>query len=103
MIVSKDHDLWQLVRRGIAAWDGDLGGQLTDVRDVEKKYGVPPGWLATALALAGDGDEAPGVDDIGTELSIASLRGCSAKRPRPLDEVFARRCIEAEGAEKAVG
>lgn len=71
VIVSKDHDPWQLARKGVAIWDGDFGHELTDVRDVERRYRVPPGWLAATLALAGNEDEAP-----------ALLRSAWSERPR---------------------
>lgn len=85
IIVSKDHDLWQLVRRGVACWDGDLGGDLIDLRDVEKRYGVPAGWLPALLALAGDDDEAPGVPHVGADRAAALIQRHGQTEGEPLD------------------
>lgn len=87
VIVSKDHDLWQLVRgEEIVCWDGSCT-TATTAADVETTYGVPPAWLPALLALTGDGDEAPGLPGIGTK-TAAALIVRHAQRERagaPLD------------------
>lgn len=85
VIVSKDHDLWQLARKGVAIWDGDFGHELTDARDVERRYHLPPGWLAAALALAGVDDEAPGLPGIGLERAAALITRHCPRDGAPLD------------------
>ena len=66
VIVSKSQEAWQLIRDGeVMAWDGqrDLGVGEEEVRAAF--HGVSPALLPDLLALAGRGDEAPGVPGIG--------------------------------------
>lgn len=85
VIVSKDHDLWQLAGPGVAIWDGDLGHALTTAADVEAHYHVPAHWFAAALALAGDGDEAPGLPGVGLERAAALIGRHAPRDGTPLD------------------
>lgn len=85
VILSKDHDLWQLVGPGVAAWDGDLGGELTVAADVVARYGVPPAWLPAVLALSGDGDEAPGLPGIADARAAQLLQRHAPKEGPILD------------------
>lgn len=78
VIVSKDHDLWQLLGEGVMAWDG-VSTTGIGPADVEAKYGVPPDLLADVLALAGDGDEAPGLPGIGLKTAAELV---NQHRPR---------------------
>ncbi len=74
VIVSKDHDLWQLLRgEQIVAWDG-TSTEATTEADVVARYGVAPALLPVVMALAGDADEAPGLPGIGDK-GAATLVG----------------------------
>jgi len=84
LIVSKDHDLWQLLGRGVGVWDG-VSTDCYFSRDVEAKYGVPPGWLAALLALAGDGDEAPGLPGVGLARAAKLIARHVPQEGAPLD------------------
>jgi DNA polymerase I len=68
VLLSLDHDLWQLFEtaepRAVVAWDVS-GGRVFTVADVQQIHGVPPELLTQAMALAGNGDEAPGIAGIG--------------------------------------
>ncbi len=67
VIISRDHDLWQLLRGNtVVAWDG-ASTEVTTEADVIARYGVPPVMLPVVMALSGDGDEAPGLPGIGDE------------------------------------
>ncbi len=80
VIISNDKDLLQLVR-------GELGEpmvraarrvprklELLGPTEVEEMFGVAPELLGDLLALAGDRDEAPGVDGIGPRTAAKILR-----------------------------
>jgi DNA polymerase I len=80
VIVSSDKDLMQLVRgeddeRGgrVRTWD-TMKNRCIGPREVEEKYGVPPGLLGDLLALAGDStDNIPGVPGIGPKTAEGLL------------------------------
>jgi DNA polymerase-1 len=66
VLISKSQELWQLVHDGeVIAWDGqrDLGVGAAEVSAAF--HGVSPALLPDLFALAGRGDEAPGVPGIG--------------------------------------
>jgi 5'-3' exonuclease len=75
--LTADQDLWQLFETadpaGVLSWDVGKG-QVWSAEDCLKKYGVPPEQLADAMALAGDGDEAPGIKGIGVDKAAKLLR-----------------------------
>lgn len=77
VIMSKDHDLWQLFESGapsaVVGWDV-AGGEVYTHATVEARYGVPPELLAELMALAGDGDEAPGIKGIGVKKGARILK-----------------------------
>lgn len=68
VLLSLDQDLWQLFEsadpRAVVAWDVS-GGKVFTVADVQRLHGVSPELLTQAMALSGNGDEAPGIAGIG--------------------------------------
>lgn len=72
IVVSKDHDLLALVDDATMLWDGKSDRGLGP-DDVKKLYDVTPSMIPELLALAGDGDEAPGVDGIGIKRAAEIL------------------------------
>lgn len=65
VIVSADKDLMQLIRGGVAFYDGMKEKFFTD-EDVKEKFGVYPNRVIDVQALAGDKiDNIPGVPGIG--------------------------------------
>src|SRR4051812_40204414 len=75
VIVSRDHDLYQLCddRGEIVIWDG-ASETAVGAREVQARYGVGPELLGDLMALAGDADEAPGIAGIGEKTAAALLR-----------------------------
>lgn len=74
VIITKDHDLWQLVGPLVLAWGGAVDDPVIDRAAVMKRYhGIGPDLLADMMALAGDGDEAPGIPRIGDKTAAALL------------------------------
>lgn len=74
VLITKDHDLWQLVGPGVQAWGGGKEDPAIDVPAVVKRYhGIGPDRLADLMALAGDDDEAPGIDGIGDKIAARLL------------------------------
>lgn len=88
VLISKDHDLWQLFEDAdplaVLAWDVTTP-RLYSTADCERVYGVPPSKLVELMALAGDGDEAPGIAGIGIKKASALLQ-----RHGSLDRVLER-------------
>ncbi len=85
VIVSRDRDLWQLLDEEgeIIAWDGK-SAQAIGAAEVRVHHeGVGPAQLADLLALAGHGDEAPGVEGVGAKTAARLLL-----RHGSLDEVL---------------
>ena len=65
VIVTRDKDLSQLVRRGDVYWDY-LDDRRYRYDDIAQRFGVPPERMACFLALMGDAvDNIPGVPGIG--------------------------------------
>lgn len=65
VIVSGDKDLMQLVNDSVSMYD-PMKERLYDREGVIEKFGVPPEYVADALALAGDtSDNIPGVPKVG--------------------------------------
>lgn len=93
VVVSKDEDLWQLLGPGIMAWDGNSTAGIGP-GDVEAKYGVPPVLLADVLALAGDGDEAPGLPGIGLKTAAALVLQHRPRDREPIPGETAGRAVE---------
>jgi DNA polymerase-1 len=75
VVVSKDHDLWQLVddKAGVVAWNGDADGAIGEAEVRARYHGLGPERLADLWALAGQSDEAPGVDRVGEKTAAALL------------------------------
>ncbi len=88
VLLSLDQDLWQLFEsadpRAVVAWDVS-GGKVFTTADVERSYGVAPELLTQAMALAGDGDEAPGIGGIGPQKAARLLT-----RHKALETVLTR-------------
>lgn len=93
VIVSKDEDLWQLVGPGVMAWDGSSTTGIGEA-DVEVKYGVPPFLLPDLLALAGDGDEAPGLPGVGLKTAAALVVQHRPKERVPAPGEVAQLAVE---------
>lgn len=76
VILSKDQDLWQLFEdadpAAVLSWDV-TGARVFTTADCERAYGVPPSKLVEVMALAGDGDEAPGIHGIGDKKAAAII------------------------------
>ncbi len=90
VIVSRDQDLWQLVDKqgSVIAWDGK-SPEAIGADDVRAKYhGIGPAWLGDLLALAGDGDEAPGVPGCGVVKGAALLKRYGPTGDNPLEMVL---------------
>jgi DNA polymerase-1 len=74
VVITKDHDLWQLIDAGTVAWGGGIDDPVIDDAAVRERYhGLGPHQLADMMALAGDGDEAPGIPRIGDKTAAALL------------------------------
>lgn len=105
VIVSRDHDLWQLCGEDgeIVCWDG-AADTAVGAPEVRARYGVGPELLGDLMALAGDGDEAPGIAGIGekTAAELLQKRGSLASVLRKWDwEKGARRARLRDGAAAA--
>jgi DNA polymerase-1 len=84
-IVSSDKDLMQLVRPGVAMFDG-MKGKRIGRDEVIEKFGVPPEKVVDVQSLAGDSiDNVPGVPGIGIK-TAAELIGAYGD----LDSLLAR-------------
>lgn len=105
VIVSRDHDLWQLCDEAgeLVVWDGAAETAI-GAPEVRARYGVGPELLADLMALAGDGDEAPGIAGVGEKTASALLqkRGSLAEVLRKWDwETGARRTRLRDGGDAA--
>ncbi len=105
VIVSRDHDLYQLCDEAgeIVIWDG-IAATATGAPEVRARYGVGPELLADLMALAGDSDEAPGIAGVGekTAAELLRKRGSLAEVLRKWDwETGARRARLRDGAAAA--
>ncbi len=105
VIVSRDHDLWQLCDEAgeIVCWDGTAETAI-GAPEVRTRYGVGPELLADLMALAGDSDEAPGIAGVGekTAAELLRKRGSLAETLRKWDwETGARRTRLRDGADAA--
>lgn len=105
VIVSRDHDLWQLCDEAgeIVIWDG-AAETAVGAPEVRARYGVDPEQLADLMALAGDGDEAPGIAGVGekTAAELLKKRGSLAEVLRKWDwETGARRARLRDGGDAA--
>ncbi len=67
VVVTRSHAPWQLVddAAGVMAWTGSFDDPPVDEAAVLARYGVGAGQLADVWALAGRGDEAPGIEGVG--------------------------------------
>ena len=100
VVVSKDHDLWQLVRNTkpaeVRVWDGSPKTFAIEVEDVVERYGVGPGWLPALFALAGDKDEAPGLPRVSDQRAKELLLRHTARAAPDLDAAGALECVLAK-------
>lgn len=103
VVVSQDQDLWQCAdgqdgAERIVIWDGK-STEATTAADVEAVYKVPAALLPVVMALAGDKDEAPGLDGIGFEKAAALVqrhRGEALAVSATLERVLSRWQWEAK-------
>ena len=76
VILSKDHDLWQLFEErdpdGVVTWEV-AERKVCGPSDVHRVYGVAPEKLVDLMALVGDCDEAPGIEGIGPKKAATVL------------------------------
>jgi len=73
VIVSSDKDLMQLVTPDVVLYD-TMKERVFGPKEVEKKFGVPPGCLGDLLALTGDqSDNIPGAPGIGPKTAAKLL------------------------------
>jgi DNA polymerase I len=105
VVVSRDHDLWQLCDEDgeIVIWDG-AAETAVGAPEVRARYGVGPELLGDLMALAGDADEAPGITGVGEKTASALLRkrGSLAEVLRKWDwETGARRTRLRDGGDAA--
>lgn len=105
VVVTRDHDLWQLCRddEAVVIWDGNADTAI-GAPEVRARYGVGPKLLGDLMALAGDSDEAPGIAGIGekTAAELLQKRGSLDEVLRKWDwEEGARRTRLRDGAEAA--
>lgn len=71
VLVTRDKDLWQLLRQGDICWDGQ---QTLDYEGCINKLGILPSQIADYLALMGDAvDDIPGVPGIGKKTASVLL------------------------------
>lgn len=112
VMLSRDHDLWQLVRRQeVVAWSGNPAELAVDEADVVVRYGVRPELLPVATALAGDGEETPQIKGVGEKnaarivLRHAPSHGAGRSSAALLDEILRKWSWEstARGQPSAVG
>ena len=74
VIVSGDKDFAQLVTDRVSIWD-PMKEVSIDPAGVRKKFGIEPGQIIDAMALAGDNsDNVPGVPGIGEKTALALIR-----------------------------
>ncbi|MEQ1716920.1 MAG: 5'-3' exonuclease H3TH domain-containing protein, partial [Hyphomicrobium sp.] len=73
-IISSDKDLMQLVRPGVAMFDG-MKGKKIGPDEVVEKFGVPPNKVVDVQSLAGDSvDNVPGVPGIGIKTAAELIK-----------------------------
>jgi DNA polymerase-1 len=102
VVVSRDHDLAQLVGERVVLWNG-LGGDRSRVQgpeEVRAHFGVGPELLPDLFALAGDAsDGIPGLDGIGEKTAaewltrFGSLAEVLRKGPSWLEPSVRRRTL----------
>jgi 5'-3' exonuclease len=74
VLVTRDKDLAQLIRKGDAYWDWAAERRL-EYADIEGHFGVRPERFADFLALTGDSvDNIPGVPGVGPKTATVLLR-----------------------------
>ncbi len=84
VLVTRDKDLAQLIRKGDAYWDWAAERRL-EYADIEGHFGVRPERMADFLALTGDAvDNIPGVPGVGPKTAMILLREFSS-----LEEIYA--------------
>lgn len=83
VIATNDKDIYALVCDGVGIYstnktdvtDAKAGFALLGAREVEEKWGVPPGLIPDVLALTGDSvDNIPGVAGVGTKTAAKLVR-----------------------------
>ena len=84
VLVTRDKDLAQLIRKGDAYWDWAAERRL-EYADIEGHFGVRPERMADFLALTGDSvDNIPGVPGVGPKTAMVLLREFAS-----LEEIYA--------------
>lgn len=79
IVVSADHDLYQLLRGGVVLYD-PFGNQRTTLQSFHRETGLSPKDWPRVLSLAGcRTDEVPGVGGVGTKTAIEYLKNTLKK------------------------
>ena len=74
VIVTGDKDMLQLVGPGVTVYD-TLKEKVYEPKDVEERFGVPPGRMVELMGLMGDAsDNIPGVPGIGEKTAQALIK-----------------------------
>jgi DNA polymerase-1 len=95
LILTGDRDMFQCVTRSVKVLylkTGTRGGELVDVAEVKRRYGVPPELVPDFIALRGDpSDGIPGAKGIGEKTAAdilgrhgsleAAIKGAVRERP----------------------
>lgn len=76
LIVSTDHDLYQLINRRVSVWDPREGGRPVDYPRFRREYHLAPAKWVHVKALAGcDTDEVPGCPGVKEKTAVAFFTG----------------------------
>lgn len=89
VIVSRDHDLWQLLDAAgnVIAWDGD--GVVTGAAEARAAHeGLDPGLLRDLFAFTGGKEQAPGVPGVGAKTGARLLKRYGGEGNDPLEAVL---------------
>lgn len=75
IIISADHDLYQLLSQNVSMWNPITHTLMTKV-SFKKKYGITPRqWIAVKAIAGCSSDDIPGVRGVGETTAIKYIRG----------------------------
>ncbi|MCX7869450.1 MAG: 5'-3' exonuclease [Terrimicrobiaceae bacterium] len=94
VIATNDKDLLQLVSPSVRVYStaiaeaGGAGFVLLGPKEVEEKWGVPPGLIGEVLALTGDAsDNIPGVPGVGEKTAVRLVRSHGRRLLEEIEKV----------------